>query len=268
MADGYLYRSRVVWQDRRIFLYNPLHDYESIWWVALGFVFCCNPEGLSDKKMKRGRQKIFDPAKNPMRRIESIDEYLPPTLATLAHELNSVRETFREAHKAFEAAFDASEMLSVAAVLKEHLDKLKAAAGPINAPLSKVLSKRTRDEVDQVAEAMEVLETSGEPFVGDAATDFCESQTRARGLRSQSEKRKVVWGSSGVVDLTLNSNALGLERLVATPNIDMLSTKLTIPTHGIRTFATWFRCDPIYRCLIRPNFSGASSPLRTFRQNH
>ena len=41
---------------KRTFLHNPLHDYESIWWIAVWLVCCCKPEGVADHMMKRARR--------------------------------------------------------------------------------------------------------------------------------------------------------------------------------------------------------------------
>ena len=44
----------------RIFHYNSLHDYESTWWIAVWFVFCCRPEGTTEEEMRKARDAVYE----------------------------------------------------------------------------------------------------------------------------------------------------------------------------------------------------------------
>ena len=35
----------------RAFLHNPLHDYESVWWTAVLFIFSSKPKGVPEDVM-------------------------------------------------------------------------------------------------------------------------------------------------------------------------------------------------------------------------
>ena len=43
----------------RIWLHNPLHDYESIWWIAVWFLFTSNPEGVDENDMRNTHSAVF-----------------------------------------------------------------------------------------------------------------------------------------------------------------------------------------------------------------
>ena len=43
----------------RSFIYNPLHDYESILWMAVWFIFHCKFEGAADDVLNNARAGVY-----------------------------------------------------------------------------------------------------------------------------------------------------------------------------------------------------------------
>ncbi|KAF9646647.1 hypothetical protein BDM02DRAFT_3270848 [Thelephora ganbajun] len=100
----------------RIFLHNPLHDYESVWWIAVWFVFHCKPEGVADEVMEQARDKLYQnrTATFGLNAFEGARKSLPKVLQPLCDVLVVMRKLLVEAYKSFEESFDGSGMLSVA----------------------------------------------------------------------------------------------------------------------------------------------------------
>ena len=49
VGDDVTKQAAVLGTDRT-FHYNPLLDYESVWWIAVWFFFWCRPEGTTDEE--------------------------------------------------------------------------------------------------------------------------------------------------------------------------------------------------------------------------
>ena len=174
----------VVFGADRTLRYNPLHDYESVWWVAVWFVFCCRPEGTTDEEMERARNAVYESryATFGADVIRTACLLLPGILRPLGVALVEMRDTLVNAYLAFETSFDGSEILSVHWRSMEHLFLLfqraqKLAVEP-STPNEKVDVEVKPFDTDVLKEeqgqqAMEQVEgTSGwpkhtdDPFVG------------------------------------------------------------------------------------------------------
>ena len=154
----------------RLFLHNPLHDYESIWWIAVWFVSHCELEGAANDELENARAGVYKNRYSAFtgNSFQRFCKKLPPSLLPLGPTLIWMKGTLLEAYKSFEETFDGSKMLSIAGDLKKGLKSLEEVARGVKAALPKTSPKRTRDGVDQVVEANEVPETGEEPLVGDA----------------------------------------------------------------------------------------------------
>ena len=112
------------------FRYNPIHDYESVWWVAVWFVFCCRHKGAiddeTDDKMERARNAVYQDREIAFcgGYIEDACLLLPTTLQPLGTVLVGMRETLVNAYMAFEGSFDGSKILSVHKKLEPQLFRL------------------------------------------------------------------------------------------------------------------------------------------------
>jgi len=112
-----------VHQDKRTFLHNPLHDYESIWWIAVWLVFCCKSHGVADGVMKRARDEVY---KNRVVTFlgggfDEICDRLPAVLQPLGEVLMVMKNALIRAYTSFEDSFDGSGMLLVFSKLREYL---------------------------------------------------------------------------------------------------------------------------------------------------
>ena len=112
----------------RIFLYNHLHDYESVWWVVVWFVCHCKPDGVADEVMGRVRYEVY---KNrtltfATSMIVQVFKSLPPVLQPLGQVLVKMRDALVYAYRSFEESFDASKMLLVFHRLRSCLKALVA----------------------------------------------------------------------------------------------------------------------------------------------
>jgi len=99
----------------RIFLQNPLHDYESIWWIAVWFVFYSKPEGVADDAMEEARDHVYwnRSATLLSDSIERARRSLPIVLKPLGEVLVKMKGLLVHAYKSFEKSFDGSEMLKI-----------------------------------------------------------------------------------------------------------------------------------------------------------
>ncbi|KAF9642526.1 hypothetical protein BDM02DRAFT_3193080 [Thelephora ganbajun] len=121
--------------EERIILHNPLHDYESVWWIATWVVFSCRPKDLDDvirehQKAAWGglfgdRSTAFISDKFPRHKE------LPEMLHLLLHHLDEMKKTLISAYKSYEKSFDGSPMLDVVPILTPHLHDLAHAAETI-----------------------------------------------------------------------------------------------------------------------------------------
>jgi len=112
--------------DSRIFLHNPLHDYESVWWIAVWFVFYCKPVGVADSVMEEARQEAVRSRTSTFVSgfVKRACSLLPPVLRPLGKVLVKMRHILVRAYWSFEESFDGSRMLSVFEELKPCLRNL------------------------------------------------------------------------------------------------------------------------------------------------
>ena len=138
----------------RIFIYNPLHDYESVWWTAVWFVFHCKPEGVADGVMEKARRTLYENrttafASNRFLRIRKL---LPPVLQPLAQVLAEMMTILVDAYRSFEETFDGSKMLLVFESLEPRLkDLVRLARDLVVAPRAVHHKLNIEAEFDAVA---------------------------------------------------------------------------------------------------------------------
>jgi len=127
-------------KPKRIFLHNPLHDYESVWWIATWTLFGCQPkslepEGSEDRRM-RAMEEIFGNHRTTVMVVggpfESYKESLPDALHPLFDALEVFRGVLTMAYQDYEKSFDGSTILSKTenfrkclTVLAERADKVE-----------------------------------------------------------------------------------------------------------------------------------------------
>ena len=111
---------------KRTFLHNPLHDYESVWWTAVWFVFHCKPNGVAGGVMEEARNDVFSNRSLTFLATgsEQAWELLPEVLQPLGKVLAEMKGILRDAYLSFEKSFDGSEMLLVFPKLRECLRRL------------------------------------------------------------------------------------------------------------------------------------------------
>lgn len=147
----------------RVFLYNPLHDYESIWWIAVWFLFRCKPSGVIGGAMSQAWVEI---CKNRSLTFVGVSEFkeiyrnLPEQLHPLGELLECMRSLLVQAYRRFEKEFDGSEMLSVAPDLSDFLWNLSERAKNLDVSIPEThLVLPNRECVDEF-DAVELLETN------------------------------------------------------------------------------------------------------------
>jgi hypothetical protein len=98
----------------RIFLHNPLHDYESVWWIAIWFVFHCEPKGVADAVMEEARNYAFHDRTVTFLTSggEQAWKRLPEMLQPLGKVLVKMKRILADAYRSFEDGFDGSGMCS------------------------------------------------------------------------------------------------------------------------------------------------------------
>ncbi|KAF9783771.1 hypothetical protein BJ322DRAFT_1066999 [Thelephora terrestris] len=149
--------------DQRIFLYNPLHDYESIWWMAVWFVFNSkiDLDGATRNVSDSLRYTVYNDRLVTFRfpgAFEEVYVKVPAEFQKMCRWLDWMRQTLCAAYQKFERTFDGSTMLSVAKDLREGLQHLEDLARNLNTALPEVSMKRTRNEADQVVQYREIQE--------------------------------------------------------------------------------------------------------------
>jgi hypothetical protein len=127
----------------RIWLHNPLHDYESAWWVAVWFVFHCKPEGVSDTVMEEARGMVYQNRTSTFAvgRIKQACELLPAVLQPLGEVLVEMRNILANAYRSFEETFDGSKMSAVFKGLRPCLKRLAELARGLTATLTVLRGK-------------------------------------------------------------------------------------------------------------------------------
>ena len=85
---------------KRIFVHNHLHDYESVWWVAVWFICRWKP---GDEDMERVRYEVYKDRRETFvfGEIEEALELLPPVLQPLGKILVRMRNILVCAYQSF-----------------------------------------------------------------------------------------------------------------------------------------------------------------------
>ena len=139
----------------RIWLYNPLHDYESIWWIAVWAVFSSKPKGVSEDVMKKARYGVYPDRSSAFvsATIAQACDLLPDELQPLGKVLVQMNIILVDAYRSFEKSFDGSKMLSVFKELRPCLQDLTKLAQKLDV-MPGVLGRRSEAveaELDAVA---------------------------------------------------------------------------------------------------------------------
>ena len=117
--------------EDRIFLYTPLHDYESVWWIATWIIFSCRLNATEDAAARNGllsdRISLFSDRRVLRRRGMSLPKELHPLVTTL----DKMRITLLKKYREYEEKFDGSHILDVVPALIECLQDLVEAAKAI-----------------------------------------------------------------------------------------------------------------------------------------
>ena len=124
----------------RIFFYNPLHDYESVWWIAVWFVFCSRPEGVANDVMEKAREWLYKDRNITFLApavLKMVCGLLPRGFEPLSEILVEMHCLLVDAYKSFEKSFDGSKMLDVFPKFREWLQLLvERAQGLVATPCS------------------------------------------------------------------------------------------------------------------------------------
>jgi len=128
---------------KRIFLHNHLHDYESIWWVAIWFVFYCEPEGVAQGMMEKARKKVYSNRSRTLHAgaINHACELLPVVLQPLGKVLVEIKDALVKAYRSFEESFDGPGMLVVFKELRKHFLVLEEQAKGLAPPKLPIKSR-------------------------------------------------------------------------------------------------------------------------------
>jgi len=124
----------------RIFMYTPLHDYESVWWIATWVLFKCRPKFLgpeeSDYLTQSQEPSIFYEKTDREHAILApgvflaLKRSLPCTLHPLFEILEVFRKNLVRVYREYEESFDGSVILRNVEIFRLCLEKLaKAATG-------------------------------------------------------------------------------------------------------------------------------------------
>ena len=126
---------------RRIFLYTPLHDYESVWWIATWVLFKCRPKSLSPEELdyyvRSQEPSIFDNKTDREHAILApgvflaLKRLLPSTLHPLFEILEVFRKNLVRVYREYEESFDGSIILRNVEVFHRCLEKLAKAAARV-----------------------------------------------------------------------------------------------------------------------------------------
>lgn len=156
----------------RIWFHNPLHDYESIWWIAVWAIFSSKPKGVSDDVMKKARHGVYldRSAAFTSATITQACKLLPDELQPLGEVLVQMNIILVNAYRSFEESFDGSKMLDVFAELMPRLQDLEKLAQNLDVK-PKILGGRSeagKAEFDVVAldEEQSVVAEPGGSMLG------------------------------------------------------------------------------------------------------
>jgi len=106
-------------RPERIFLHNPLHDYESVWWIATWALFRCQPKSFESEESEDRRmcamEEIFGNHRTTVMVVSgpfrNYKESLPDALHPLFDTLEVFRGVLTAAYRDYEKSFDGSTIL-------------------------------------------------------------------------------------------------------------------------------------------------------------
>jgi hypothetical protein len=115
-------------RPKRIFLHNPLHDYEPIWWIAVWFPFCSHLNGLSKGKGESLRHMVYANRGLTLssETVHSACELLLEALRLAGEALNEMRVLLCDAYRQLEQAFDGAGILGIFTKFRRLLLELSA----------------------------------------------------------------------------------------------------------------------------------------------
>jgi len=125
----------------RTFLYTPLHDYESVWWIATWVLFKCQPKSLGPEELdpptqSRQHSIFYDKTDREHAILApgvflALKRSLPSTLHPLFEILEVFRKNLVRVYREYEESFDGSVILRNVEVFHLCLEKLAKAATKI-----------------------------------------------------------------------------------------------------------------------------------------
>lgn len=184
MVDGY-YRftpseSHAGSTGDRVFLYTPLHDYESVWWIATWVIFSCRLNTSEDDATVRNglpsNRADFFSIPYIFGRCSML---LPKKLHPLVRILDEMRMALLKKYREYEKDFDSPCILDAVPDLIQYLQKLVKAAQAINIKPLRVLP--TVERSDMLINVQE-SESEGNGFKG--------GKVEAGEVRTGSRKRR------------------------------------------------------------------------------
>lgn len=142
-----LLRSPTQLIRKRIFLYTPLHDYESVWWIATWAVFSCTLN--TTKGDETARNKLFSDRAGSFSHHDFAEygSFLAKELHPLVDILEKMRLTLVSSYVTYEDDFDGSHILDVVPDLVACFRDLVEAAKAIEIKPLRVSSKVERSDM-------------------------------------------------------------------------------------------------------------------------
>ena len=139
-----------------VFLHNPLHDYESIWWIATWALFRCRPKHIypegSEDPQTRAMEEIFGKHRNTVIITQGTFEGYRGSLPDVLHPLFNTLEIFREelvvTYRDYEKSFDGSIVLSKVENFRLCLEALVQSADEVRLYDFSVISALERPPLD------------------------------------------------------------------------------------------------------------------------
>ncbi|KAF9643095.1 hypothetical protein BDM02DRAFT_3132663 [Thelephora ganbajun] len=113
------------------FLYTPLHDYESVWWIATWVIFSCTLNTTMNSTIARDELFSHRAKSFAYNKFKVYGCSLPKELQPLVAILEGMRQTLVTRYTTYEIDFDGSSILDVVPDLITHLQDLVKAAKAI-----------------------------------------------------------------------------------------------------------------------------------------
>ncbi|KAF9641869.1 hypothetical protein BDM02DRAFT_3194391, partial [Thelephora ganbajun] len=120
----YMFTLLGMMEQTRTFLYTPLHDYESVWWIATWVIFSCTSNTATDSTATRNRLFMHRASSFKDHTFRRYGSALPEELQPLVKILDDMRKTLCREYIAYEGSFDRSLILDMVPALITHLQDL------------------------------------------------------------------------------------------------------------------------------------------------